>query len=79
MFSMYYILSRIHIPRFTCTSVLGGQMCECLNILVVKLDHKNNKPRQVAEIHETNFFHIKFLGRIIKGQNGPVLPPAQFF
>jgi hypothetical protein len=34
----------------------------------------------LRNIHETNFFHIKFLGRNnIKCQNGPVLPPAQVF
>jgi hypothetical protein len=34
----------------------------------------------LRKIYGTNFFHIKFLGRIsIKYQNGPVLPPAQVF
>jgi hypothetical protein len=34
----------------------------------------------LRKIHETNFFHIKFLDRTnIKCQNGPVLPPAQVF
>jgi hypothetical protein len=34
----------------------------------------------LRKIHGTNFFHIKFLGRLnIKCQNGSVLPPAQVF
>jgi hypothetical protein len=34
----------------------------------------------LRKIHETNIFHIKFLGRnSIKCQNGQVLPPAQVF
>jgi hypothetical protein len=48
--------------------------------MYVKLDHKNKKPRHVAEIHGTNFLHIKFSDRPnIKCQNGPVLPSAQVF
>jgi hypothetical protein len=32
----------------------------------------------LRNIHGTNFYHIKFLGRTnIKCQNGPVLPPPQ--
>jgi hypothetical protein len=49
-------------------------------VFYVKPDHKNKKPRHVAENHGTNFFHIKFLDRTnIKCQNRPVLPPAQVF
>jgi hypothetical protein len=34
----------------------------------------------LLKIHETNFFHIKFVDRPnIKCQKGPVLPPAQVF
>jgi hypothetical protein len=34
----------------------------------------------LRKIHETNYFHRKFMGRIsIKCQNGPVLPPTQVF
>jgi hypothetical protein len=52
----------------------------CVPVRDVKPDHKNKKPRHVAENHETNFFHIKFLDRTnIKCQHGPELPPAQVF
>jgi hypothetical protein len=34
----------------------------------------------LRNIHGTNFFYIKFLGRTnFKCLNGPVLPPAQVF
>jgi hypothetical protein len=55
---------------------LGRPLLRCSS----QFDHKNKKPRLLRKIHRTNFFHIKFLDHPnIKCQNGPVLPPAQFF
>jgi hypothetical protein len=47
---------------------------------ILKPDHKNKKPRHVAENPWDWFFSYKILGRSnIKCQNEPVLPPAQVF
>jgi hypothetical protein len=61
-------------------NVPKGNVPKIWNKRYLKLDHKNKKPRHVAEIPGTNFFHVNILNRTnIQCQNGQVLPPAQVF